>query len=125
VPAKSPYKIRLTGIIVLLTVLVSMPFWTSLYIINVALLIFVHAALASMWNLLAGYSGMVSLGQQMFIGIGGYTLAVLSLFYGVPIFLSVLLGGLTSVFLATIISVPIFRMKGVYFAIGSWVIAEA
>jgi branched-chain amino acid transport system permease protein len=125
VPAKSPHKIRLTGIILLLAVLVSMPFWTSLYIINVGLLIFVHVALASMWNLLAGYSGMVSLGQQMFIGIGGYTLAVLSLFYGVPIFLSVLLGGLTSVFLAVIITVPIFRMKGVYFAIGSWVIAEA
>jgi branched-chain amino acid transport system permease protein len=102
-----------------------MPFWSSLYIINVGLLILVHAALASMWNLLAGYSGMVSLGQQMFIGIGGYTLAVLSLFYGVPIFLSVLIGGMTSVLLAVFISLPIFRMKGVHFAIGTWVIAEA
>ena len=41
-----------------------------------------------MWNLLAGYSGMVSLGQQMFVGVGGYTLAVLSMYYGVPIFFS-------------------------------------
>ncbi len=121
----SPNKIRFTVTILLLAVLVSMPFWSSLYIINVGLLIFVYAALASMWNLLAGYSGMVSLGQQMFIGIGGYTLAVLSLFYGVPIFLSVLIGGMTSVLLAVFISLPIFRMKGVHFAIGTWVIAEA
>jgi branched-chain amino acid transport system permease protein len=78
-----------------------------------------------MWNLLAGYSGMVSLGQQMFIGLGGYTMAVLSLYYGVPISLAVLSGGVLSVILALLISMPVFRMKGVYFAIGTWVIAEA
>jgi branched-chain amino acid transport system permease protein len=78
-----------------------------------------------MWNLLAGYSGMVSLGQQMFIGLGGYTLAVSSVNFGVPIYLSVLFGGLMSVILAVIISMSVFRMKGVYFAIGTWVIAEA
>jgi len=93
--------------------------------VSVLLLICIYITLASMWNLLAGYSGMVSLGQQMFIGLGGYTLAVLSLYYGFPIFLSVLLGGVVSVILAIFISLPIFRMKGVYFAIGTWVIAEA
>jgi branched-chain amino acid transport system permease protein len=93
--------------------------------VSVLLLIFLYVALASMWNLLAGYSGMVSLGQQMFIGLGGYTLAVLSLYYGFPIYLSVLLGGVMSVILALFISRPVFRMKGVYFAIGTWVIAEA
>jgi branched-chain amino acid transport system permease protein len=92
---------------------------------NVLLLVCVYVALASMWNLLAGYSGMVSLGQQMFIGLGGYTLAVLSLYYRVPIFLSVLFGGMVSVILALCISMSVFRMKGVYFAIGTWVIAEA
>lgn len=61
----------------------------------------------------------------MFIGIGGYTLAVTSMYYNVPIFLSVILGGLISIFLAILISVPVFRMKGVYFAIGTWVIAES
>jgi branched-chain amino acid transport system permease protein len=78
-----------------------------------------------MWNLLAGYSGLISLGQQMFIGIGGYSLAVLSMYHGLPIFLSVFLGGVISVLLAVLISLPIFRMKGVYFAIGTWIIAEA
>jgi branched-chain amino acid transport system permease protein len=120
-----PHHIRWVVVILLVAAVVTLPLWASLYVINVGLLILLHVALASMWNLLAGYSGMVSLGQQMFIGLGGYTLAVLSLYYGIPIFLSVLLGGLTSVLLALLISVPIFRMKGVYFAIGTWVIAEA
>jgi branched-chain amino acid transport system permease protein len=81
--------------------------------------------LASMWNLLAGYSGLISLGQQMFIGMGGYSVAVLSMYHGLPIFLSVFLGGVISILLALVISLPVFRMKGVYFAIGTWIIAEA
>jgi branched-chain amino acid transport system permease protein len=47
------------------------------------------------------------------------------MYYGLPIFLSILIGGFTSLLLAVLISLPIFRMKGVYFAIGTWVIAEA
>jgi branched-chain amino acid transport system permease protein len=105
--------------------LAAVPYWASRYVENVFLLLCVHVALASMWNLLAGYSGLVSLGQQMFVGVGGYTLAVLSMYYGMPIPLSILLGGFICVILALLISLPIFRMKGVYFAIGTWVIAEA
>jgi branched-chain amino acid transport system permease protein len=118
-------RLRIILGFVFLSLLVTLPLWSSRYIVNVLLLILVHATLASMWNLLAGYSGMISLGQQMFVGVGGYTLAVLSVFYGVPIFISVFLGGLISAVLALLISLPIFRMKGVYFAIGTWVIAEA
>jgi len=118
-------RIRLSIIILVLASLVILPHLASRYVVNVLLLVCVYAALASMWNLLAGYSGMVSLGQQMFIGLGGYTLAVLSLYYKVPIYLSALLGGIVSVVLALLISMSIFRMKGVYFAIGTWVIAEA
>lgn len=111
-------------LLVTLAILASVPLWSSRYVVNVLLLVFVYVAMGSMWNLLAGYSGLVSLGQQMFIGIGGYTLAVLSVYYGLPLSLSVLCGGTVSVLLAVVISLPIFRMKGVYFAIGTWVVAE-
>ena len=121
----SKKKIRFAIVIILLFTLAIIPLWASRYVENVCLLVCAYMALASMWNLLAGYSGMVSLGQQMFVGVGGYTLAVLSMYYGLPIFLSIMIGGFISVFLAILISFPIFRMKGVYFAIGTWVIAEA
>jgi branched-chain amino acid transport system permease protein len=118
-------RIRMVIVALLLLALALVPFWASRYVENVFLLVCVYITMASMWNLLAGYSGMVSLGQQMFVGVGGYTLAVLSMYYGVPVFLSILGGGCISLFLALLISSPIFRMKGVYFAIGTWVIAEA
>lgn len=121
----SPNRFRIIFAAMVALGLVGLPLVASNYVVNVVSLIFLHAALASMWNLLAGYSGMVSLGQQMFVGAGGYTMAVLTLYYGLPIPLAVLSGGGLSVILALVISAPVFRMKGAYFAIGTWVIAEA
>jgi branched-chain amino acid transport system permease protein len=118
-------SIRFSILVVSLAALVTLPLWASRYVASVFLLIFLYVALASMWNLLAGYSGLISLGQQMFIGVGGYTLAVCSMYYGFPIFLSVFVGGVISVILAILIARPVSRMKGVYFAIGTWIIAEA
>ena len=111
--------------IFVLAALIALPFWASRYVVSVFLLIFLYVALASMWNLLAGYSGLISLGQQMFVGLGGYSVAVFSTYYGVPVFLSVIAGGMISVVLAILISRSVFRMRGVYFAIGTWIIAEA
>jgi branched-chain amino acid transport system permease protein len=88
------------------------------------LLFSLNLALSQMWNLLAGYSGLISLGQQAFIGLGGYALAVFSIYYGLPIWLSIIIGGAVSVLFALVISAPIFRMRGVYFAIGTWTVAE-
>jgi branched-chain amino acid transport system permease protein len=121
----TPGRIRIIAIVLILAALATLPFWASQYIVSILLLICLYMTLASMWNLLAGYSGLISLGQQMFIGVGGYSLAVFSLYHGVPISLSALLGGVTSVLVAVLFSMPLFRMKGVYFAMGTWIIAEA
>lgn len=115
---------KIIGIILIVLLLVSLPFWASRYWILVILLFSLNLGLSQMWNLLAGYSGLVSLGQQSFIGLGGYSLAVFSLYYGFPISLSIFIGGVVSVLFALLISAPIFRMRGVYFAIGSWTVAE-
>ncbi len=115
---------RYSFVALLLIALSVLPLLASRYIVSILLLIYLYVALASMWNLLAGYSGLISLGQQMFIGLGGYVVAVFSMYYGIPVFLSVIGGGIISVILAVIISKSIFRMKGVYFAIGTWIIAE-
>jgi branched-chain amino acid transport system permease protein len=117
-------SVRLYGIVLVVLGLISLPSWASRYWILVVLLFSLNLALSQMWNLLAGYSGLISLGQQAFIGLGGYTLAVFSIYYGFPIWLSIIIGGTVSVLFALLISAPIFRMRGVYFAIGSWTVAE-
>lgn len=79
---------------------------------------------AMMWNLLAGYGGMVSIGQQAFFGFGGYVMLMLGNFAGVNPFLAVPLGALAAALIAVPVSFVAFRLSGGYFAIGTWVIAE-
>lgn len=79
---------------------------------------------ATMWNLLAGYGGMVSIGQQAFFGLGGYVMLMLGNFAGVNPFVAVPLGGLAAAAIAVPVSFVAFRLQGGYFAIGTWVIAE-
>ncbi|MET0909075.1 MAG: branched-chain amino acid ABC transporter permease, partial [Ilumatobacteraceae bacterium] len=84
----------------------------------------VLVVLASMWNLLAGYSGLVSIGQQAFVGIGAYTLIVFGNGFDQDIYFSVLPAGLVAMLLAVPMGLIAFRLRGASFAVGTWVIAE-
>jgi branched-chain amino acid transport system permease protein len=86
-------------------------------------LFFIYLTLANMWNLLAGYSGLISLCPAAFIGLAGYTMAILT-WFGWPYYIGIILGSIATALFAVIISVPAFRMKGIYFAIGTLVVPE-
>jgi branched-chain amino acid transport system permease protein len=118
-------KVSLAVMGVLLIALATVPVWGSDYLVLFFMLFCFYLGLSQMWTLLAGYSGLISLGQQAFIGLGGYTMAVMTNYYGINIWISVILGGVFSAGMALFMSLFIFRMKGVYFAIGTWIFAEA
>jgi branched-chain amino acid transport system permease protein len=84
---------------------------------------FIYLSLANMWNLLAGYSGLISLCPAAFIGLAGYTMTILT-WVGCPYYIGIILGSLVAALFALIISFPVFRMKGIYFAIGTLVVPE-
>jgi branched-chain amino acid transport system permease protein len=81
-------------------------------------------ALASLWNLLAGYAGLVSVGQQAFVGLGGYLLFALAIVFDVPPVAAILIAGPIGALVAIPVAALIFRLRGAYFAIGTWVVAE-
>ena len=105
--------------------LVIAPFMGQQYILTQMTLILIYMAMGQMWNLMAGYAGLLSLGLQAFIGIGGYSLTILSINFGVNIFVAVFMGAILATLIGLIVSPTLFKMSGIYFAIGSWVIAEA
>jgi branched-chain amino acid transport system permease protein len=86
-------------------------------------LFFIYLSMANMWNLLAGYSGLISLCPAAFVGLAGYTLAIGS-WFGLPWYLGIILGGIVSAVFAAFVSFPVFRLKGIYFAIGTLVLPE-
>jgi branched-chain amino acid transport system permease protein len=108
----------------LLAVLVAMPWIGDSSDLRIIGEIAYYLALAQMWNLLAGYAGLVSVGQQAFVGLGGYALFVFTVYLGVPPLPAVLLSGLAAALLAFPTAFVVFRLRGAYFAIGTWVVAE-
>lgn len=102
----------------------SLPWWGESSWMREFVQIACYFIFAMMWNLMAGYGGMVSIGQQAFFGLGGYTMLVLGNFYGVNPFVAVVLGAVVASLAALPVSWVAFRLKGGYFAIGTWVIAE-
>ncbi len=107
-----------------LAMLALAPWWAGRADMRLMGEIYLYLSLACLWNLMAGYAGLVSVGQQAYVGFGGYMLFALTVFGGLhPIAAIAAAGGL-----AAAVSVPvatlIFRLKGAYFAIGTWVAAE-
>lgn len=82
---------------------------------------FVFLAASNMWNLLAGFSGLLALCPAAFIGLGGYTMTILS-WLGIPFYVGSIAGGVIAALFAGLISISVFRMKGIYFAIGTLVV---
>lgn len=111
--------------IALLLAMISMPWWGQSGHIRWVVEFSVYLAIAQMWNLLAGYAGLVSVGQQAFVGVAGYTMFVLASNFGINPFLAVWLSVLVPGLLALPTYALLHRLDGPYFAIGTWVVAEA
>lgn len=108
-------------------VLVGM-FFTGLmtgYAQSLVILLMVYIAIAISWSILGGHTGEFSFGQMGFFGIGSYTVALLGFYTPQVIFpLNILAGGGTASLLALVAAYPLLRIRGWYFAIGTFAFAE-
>jgi branched-chain amino acid transport system permease protein len=116
---------RAVALIAVGIVLAVLPQFTSDYTVLVCFKIFEYAALAQAWNLLAGYGGLVSLGSAAFVGIGAYTTGKLTVSTGIPLVPAMLLGGALAAVFAAVVSPALFRLRGLYFVIGTLALGQA
>jgi len=117
-------RVGLLLAVLLLAAAISTPWWAERSSQRLLTEFLYTLALAQMWNLLAGYGGLLSVGQQGFIGLGGYCLVVLGLQAGLNPFLIIPLAGLVTLLVAIPTALVLFRLRGAYFAVGTWVVAE-
>jgi len=116
--------LRIILIALLIILLVGLPFVTDRdNLINLVILIFLYVILASSWNILGGFTGQTSLGHAAYFGLGSLITRLLWT-GGFPLFWSLLSGSIVAVLFALLIGVPAFRLKGVYFAIGTLALAQ-
>jgi branched-chain amino acid transport system permease protein len=122
----TPLSVAFTGGLAgLLVVLAFAPFVLGENSQNNLIQLYFLVILAVMWNALAGYGGLVSVGQQGFIGIGAYGVVFFSLQHGLNPYLSMLLATLVGGLVAIPVALIVLWLRAGAFAIATWVVAEA
>ena len=104
-------------------VLITLPYVVGTQVTQPLVTLFLLVAMAALWNLLAGYAGMISFGQQAYLGIGAYTIYLIGR-AGVNPFAAIPLAAVASGLAAAGIFLLLRPLTGGYFAVASWVVAE-
>src|ERR1700745_1190528 len=104
--------------------LAAAPWWGGRDDLQLLSEIYAYVALASLWNLLAGFAGLVSGGQQAYVGRRAYSLFALAILFGVSPLWAIPLAGLIAAAVSIPVALLVFRLRGHYFAIGTWLVAE-
>jgi branched-chain amino acid transport system permease protein len=107
-----------------LVALTAAPLWGGRDDLQLLSEVYTYVALASLWNLLAGYAGLVSVGQQAYVGLGAYILFAFAILAGLSPLWAIPLAGIIAAIVAMPVAGLVFRLRGHYFAIGTWIIAE-
>ena len=93
------------------------------FYLHLFIMIFMHSVMAQSWNVIAGFSGQISLGHGLFFGIGAYATSFLFTEYGITPWIGIVFGMFVSGIIAILIGIPMLRLHGHYFAIATLLIA--
>jgi branched-chain amino acid transport system permease protein len=107
-------------------VLLVLPRFLSSYTLGVFILIFYYAYLGQSWNILTGYTGVISLGHSLYVGIGAYTATYLVMTFGLSPWVGMWVGGIVAGGIGLVVGYLGFRfgLKGVYFVLLTIAFAE-
>jgi branched-chain amino acid transport system permease protein len=100
------------------------PLWLGDYAVEIGFRLLTLFTLCEAWNLLAGYGGLVSLGAGAFVGLGGYALVGYLNYVGDSITVALLVGVLACALFAIVAAPAMFRMRGLYFTVGTLALGE-
>jgi branched-chain amino acid transport system permease protein len=124
-PLRVRQWLRVTAAALALLLVLTGPLYLSPYEVVLAFSLFTFITLAQAWNLIGGYGGQFSLAHGMFVGVGSYATGVLLLHTTVPLDVAIVLSGLCAGAIAALAGLPLFRLRGHYFAVGSLGVALA
>ncbi len=106
------------GVLLVIGLLVPLVVKSSFYMQSVIYVV-LYMYWASSWNILGGYSGLFSLGNGLYIGVGAYVVAILFYHLGVSPWIGMIIAGLVCGLLSMIVGYPVFRLKGMYYALAT------
>ncbi|WP_342470933.1 branched-chain amino acid ABC transporter permease [Ureibacillus sp. FSL K6-3587] len=105
--------------LILLIILLTLPLYASNYWVGLLTLCAISAIGAIGLNILTGFTGQISIGVGAFLGVGGYTTAILTTTYGLSFWISLPLAGIVTALVGGLFGIPSLRLKGLYLAIAT------
>jgi len=120
---KGELKGLLFGLVVAVALAV-LPFIWSGYYLPMLTVLFYWIGLTGCWNLMCGYTGYIDFGSAAYVGIGSYVAGIMMVRLHAPLPLSILCAGVGAFVAAVIIGWPTLRLRGAYFAIATFALAE-
>lgn len=111
--------------LVFAAVLAVLPFVWPGYHLSLLTIIFYWIGLAGCWNLMCGYTGYIDFGSAAYTGVGAYVAGILMIRLHLPLAISILAAGVGAVLVALAVGWPTLRLRGAYFAIATFALAEA
>lgn len=114
----------LLSLLVIVAALAVIPLFGLRALVQDLFMVLCLLVLALNWNMLAGFAGLVSVGQQLFVGVGAYVMFAAAILWGLDPLTGGLIGGLVAMVLSVPVAFFVFRLNGAYFAIGTWAVAD-
>jgi len=105
--------------VALMAALAVLPFLSGQYVSYLVCLVLINIVSTTGLNILTGFTGLVSLGQAAFMGVGAYTVAILEINAGTPFILNLLVAGIVAALVGMVVGLPSLRVKGLYLAIAT------
>jgi len=109
----------------ILVILLVYPMFVSGYFLRFATSLIMWLTLAIAWNIFTGNTGYINFGVAAFFGLGAYLTGLLMVVYGLPFGIALPIGALSTAFFAFVLGIPTLRLRGAYFALATWAVAEA
>lgn len=105
--------------LIIIVLLLTVPLYVSNYWVGLLTLCAISAIGAIGLNILTGFTGQISIGVGAFLGVGGYTTAILTSTYGLSFWISLPLAGIVTALVGGLFGIPSLRLKGLYLAIAT------
>jgi len=121
---KPVFITKIELIIIAVAIVLPFVFNFSPYFQGLLIFVLIWVILGTSWNLLAGYTGLVSFGHAAYFGIGAYAAALPYYHFHISPWWGLLTGGIAAVILGYLLGIVVFRLRGPYFALGTLATAE-
>ncbi len=121
---KNKKTLILLAVILLLLIVLPLVLNLSLSVMSILITVLLYMYYSSAWNIMGGYTGLFSIGNGIYIGVGAYITAILFTVYGISPWIGVIIAGILSGLFSVLLGYPTFRLQKIYYSFATFALLQ-